>query len=46
MNSRRCERQFSNVERSLESVIRNKVDENVPDDRQEVEYKSSFFFLE
>lgn len=46
MNSRCCERQYNNVERSLESAIRNKVDKNIPDDRQPIEHKSSFFFLE
>lgn len=34
MNSRHYERQFSNVEMSLESAIRNKGEENVPDDMQ------------
>lgn len=37
MNTRCCEKQFSNVERRLESAIRNKVNKNVPDDRQPVE---------
>lgn len=46
MNSRCCERQFSNVERSPESATRNKVDENVTDDRQPIERTYSFFFLE
>jgi len=37
MNSRHYERQFSNIERSLESAIRNKGEENVPDDRQAID---------
>lgn len=39
MNSRCCERQFSNVERrerSLECTIRSKVDVNVTDERHRV----------
>lgn len=46
MNSRYCERKFSNVERSLKNAIRNTVDEKVPDDRQPIECKSSSVFLE
>lgn len=46
MTSRHCERQSSNVERSRESAIRNKGDENVPDARQSLDRKCLLFFLE
>lgn len=43
---RNCERQFSNVEGSLEGLMKDKGDENVPDDRQATDSKCSLFFLE
>lgn len=46
MNIRNCERQFSNVEGSLRSAMKDKGDENVPDDRQATDSKCSLFFLE